>query len=45
MSIKIQLLTRHMTGWIAEFSGEETKLIRDHCEQEDEEIRYFWRTK
>ena len=42
MSFKIQLLTRHMTGWIAEFSGEETKLIRDYCVQEDEEIRYFF---
>ena len=31
-----------MTGWIVEFSGEETKLIRDYCEEEDEEIRYFF---
>ena len=39
--VKVRLLSRHMTGWIAEFSGEDVKKIREYCLKEDEEIRYF----
>ena len=40
--VKVRLLSRHMTGWIAEFSGDEVKKIREYCLKEDEEIRYFF---
>jgi hypothetical protein len=42
MAIKIKLLTYHMSGWIVEFSGEETKSIRDYCKKENEKIEWFF---
>ena len=42
MAIKIKLLTYHMSGWIVEFSDEETKSIRDYCKKENEKIEWFF---